>query len=127
MISDRIKMVRERNGLSQTEFGARLGISRDVVNNIENNRLKRPEQQTPIYKLVCKEFGVDEHWLLTGEGSMIALQTDAERLSAWIAKHARNESDEFKRRFIAALVDLSDEDWKVIQRFVESMNKTPDA
>ncbi len=127
MISDRIKAVREKYELSQADFGARLGISRDVVNNIENNRLKRPEQQAPIYKLVCKEFGIDEHWLLTGEGSMLPIQTDAERLAAWVSKHARTESDEFKRRFIAALIDLSDKDWEVIQRFVESMNKAPDA
>lgn len=56
--------------LSQNEFGERLGVSRDVINNIEHNRLSRPEQKEPLYRLICQEFNVNECWLRTGEGDM---------------------------------------------------------
>lgn len=67
-ISDRIKELRKLLGLSQEEFGQILGVSRDVIGNIEYDRLKRPEQKEPIYKLICEKFNVNESWLRTGEG-----------------------------------------------------------
>lgn len=36
----RIREVRKMAGLTQAEFGERLGVSRDVIGNIEYNRLK---------------------------------------------------------------------------------------
>ena len=42
---ERIKYFRkEVKKLSQEKFGEELGVSRDVINNIESNRLKMPEQ-----------------------------------------------------------------------------------
>jgi transcriptional regulator with XRE-family HTH domain len=58
--------------MTQTEFGEALGVKRDVINNIENNRLKNPEKQEPIYRLMCEKFNVSEEWLRTGEGEMFA-------------------------------------------------------
>lgn len=69
-ISDRIKEIRKSLKLSQEEFGQILGVSRDVIGNIEYDRLKRPDQKEPIYKLICEKFNVDETWLRTGEGEM---------------------------------------------------------
>ena len=68
MISDRIKEIRQKCGLSQADFGKRLGVSRDVVSNIENERLKNPGQKESLYRLICATFGVDEHWLRAGDG-----------------------------------------------------------
>lgn len=42
IIGARIKDVRRKVGLSQADFGARLGVSRDVISNIETDRLKTP-------------------------------------------------------------------------------------
>lgn len=70
---DRIKLLRtEELHMTQTEFGEALGVKRDVINNIENNRLKNPEKQEPIYRLMCEKFNVSEEWLRTGEGEMFA-------------------------------------------------------
>lgn len=56
--------------MSQAAFGERLGVNRDVINNIENNRLARPEQKLSLYKLICSEFNVNEEWLLNGTEPM---------------------------------------------------------
>lgn len=70
---ERIKLLRtEQLHMTQTEFGEALGVKRDVINNIENNRLKNPEKQEPIYRLMCEKFNVSEEWLRTGEGEMFA-------------------------------------------------------
>ncbi len=68
-MNDRIKRIRKNAELSQTNFGAKLGVSRDVINNIENGRV---EPKPLIIKHICSVFGISEHWLRTGEGPMEA-------------------------------------------------------
>lgn len=72
-ISERVKELRKEHlHLSQSAFGERVGVSRDVINNIERDRLAKPEQKTALLKLICKEFNVNEEWLLNGYGTMLA-------------------------------------------------------
>ena len=49
IIGARIKDVRRKVGLSQADFGAHLGVSRDVISNIETDRLKNPGQKESLY------------------------------------------------------------------------------
>ena len=70
---DRIRELRKNHlHLSQTAFGERLGVSRSVINNIELNALARPDQKLSLIKLMCREFSVNEEWLLNGTEPMIA-------------------------------------------------------
>lgn len=70
-IYERIRELRKNHlKMSQTEFGERLGVSRSVINNIENNLLAQPNQKLPLYKLICSEFNVNEDWLLNGNEPM---------------------------------------------------------
>lgn len=54
--------------MTQKDFADALGVSRDEINNIEGNRLKKPEQKRPLLRLMCRQFNVDEHWLLDDIG-----------------------------------------------------------
>lgn len=65
MLSERIRQLRESLGLSQAAFGSRLGVSRDVVNNLERGRVEIKEH---VVKLICSEYHVSEEWLRTGSG-----------------------------------------------------------
>lgn len=68
---DRIKELRKKHlRMSQAAFGEKLGVNRDVINNIENNRLAKPDQKLSLIKLMCKEFSVNEEWLLSGTEPM---------------------------------------------------------
>ena len=70
-IYDRIRELRKKHlKMSMEVFGKHLGVNRDVINNIENNRLAKPEQKLSLYKLICKEFNISEDWLLNGTGNM---------------------------------------------------------
>ena len=70
-IYERIWELRKKHlRMSRSAFGERLGVNRDVINNIENNRLSRPEQKLSLYKLICSEFNVNEEWLLNGTEPM---------------------------------------------------------
>lgn len=64
---ERIRELRKNDfRLSQEAFAERLGVTRDVIGNIELNRLARPEQKLSLIKLMCKEFDVNEDWILNG-------------------------------------------------------------
>lgn len=62
-----IKELRKIKGLNQTEFGKKLGVSRDVINNVENDRVELKENMVIT---ICAIFHVRREWLLTGEGPM---------------------------------------------------------
>lgn len=65
-IHERIKILRKDYcKLTQTAFGDRISITRDMVNNIERGRV---EIKDHIIKLICSEFSVNEDWLRTGNG-----------------------------------------------------------
>lgn len=88
---DRIRILRKDYlKLSQTAFGERLGVNRDVINNIENNRLARPDQKLSLIKLMCKEFSVSEKWLLDGTEPMF-IEPDAFSLDRFVKEHDADE------------------------------------
>lgn len=60
-------MVREALQLSQREFGERLGVSRDVISNMEYGRV---QPKKLLLKHICDLYGVNAQWLDTGEGPM---------------------------------------------------------
>lgn len=63
----RIKEIRQVLGLSQREFGEKLGVSRDVISNIEYNRV---EPKDIFLRHLCETYNVNEVWLNTGIGDM---------------------------------------------------------
>lgn len=53
--------------LSQREFGEKLGVSRDVISNLEYGRVQPKEL---LLRHICDLYGVNEDWLKTGKGKM---------------------------------------------------------
>lgn len=66
-MNDRLRLLREETGLSRAAFGQKLGVSGDVINNLERGRV---EIKDHIIKLVCSEFSINEDWLRNGTGEM---------------------------------------------------------
>lgn len=123
-IRDRIKATRKQLGMSQAEFGKRLGVSRDSINDIENDRLKKPEQKEPLYRLICAEFDVSEQWLRTGEGEMFVQLSRDEEIAAFVGKALSDETDTFKKRLIAALAQLDEPEWELLEKMVVKIAET---
>ena len=120
-VYERIRQLRkEILKLSQTDFGNKLGVNRDVINNIENNRLARPDQKLSLIKLMCKEFGVNEEWLLTGEGEPFVKKTREEEIHDFVMSIPIDDMI-FKERFAAALSKMAPNDWELIGRMVERL------
>lgn len=66
-ISERLKLLRENLGLTQTLMAHDLGIDRSHVGNIENASKKASDS---LVKHICLRYGVSEVWLRDGAGEM---------------------------------------------------------
>nr|DAL72559.1 MAG TPA: ESX-1 secretion-associated regulator [Caudoviricetes sp.] len=108
--------------MSRRVFGERLGVSESVIVNIEYDRLKRPDQKESLYKLICKEFNVNEEWLRTGNGEMF-IQLTRDQLITDFAADLIMENDTFKKRLVEALAKLDESEWDVLEKLAESLIK----
>ena len=120
-MNNRIREVREHFKLTQTEFGERLGVSRDVIGNIEYNRLKNPKQKEPIIKLICSTFGVNEIWLRSGEGEMFQAMTEDEELAAYLGDVMNDEPEIFLRRLTLEMKNWAPAVWQMLEEICKRL------
>lgn len=125
-IGERIEILRKDLSMSRRVFGERLGVSESVIVNIEYDRLKRPEQKESLYKLICKEFNVNEEWLRTGEGEMFVSLDRKEQIAQLTVDLFKGEKDSFKERLLLALSKLDENEWKVLEKIAEDLTKKKD-
>lgn len=121
-IGERIEILRKDLSMSRRVFGERLGVSESVIVNIEYDRLKRPDQKESLYKLICKEFNVNEEWLRTGNGEMFVPLTRNQLITDFTANLIM-EDETFKKRLVEALAKLDESDWEVLEKLAESLIK----
>ena len=62
-MNGRIKLIRKTLGISQRDFGQKIGISDTAVSKLESGE-RNPSEQT--LKSICREFNVDYFWLTEG-------------------------------------------------------------
>lgn len=101
---------------TQAELAAELGTSRDAINNIEQDRLKRPEQKEPLLRLMCEKYGINEPWLLSGIGEMRRSVDRDEEIAAFMGTIAKGGDDDFRRRLVSVLCRLDTAEWELLEK-----------
>lgn len=120
-IYERIRLLRKNHlHLSQEEFGARLGVSRSVIKNIEANALRRPEQKEPIYKLICKEFNVSYLWLTQGIEPM---ENESDYTSMAQIDDIMAGENETAKSIFKAFARLDEKEWALLARIIKDISK----
>ena len=74
--NERIQEVRKTLGMTLEKFGQRLGVTKVAISNIEKGHRNVTEQ---MKKSICREYGVNEAWLTSGNGKMF-LSDEVKRL-----------------------------------------------
>lgn len=122
-MNERIKAVRLALGISQEEFGKRLGVTRGAITNIELNKV---EPKPLFVDLICREFNVNEDWLKNGAEPMFLQRSRNEEISAFFGDLLNGEPD-FKHRLISVMSRLSVDQWQMLadmaNMLVEEMQK----
>lgn len=73
ILKERVKQLRSALGLTQQKFADRLGLKRQTIAAYEIGNIE-PSESTLL--LICKEFGVNKDWMLTGNGEMYDILED---------------------------------------------------
>ena len=113
-INDRIRELRKDKGLTMEQFGARIGLGKSAVNKIEKGINGTTEQTV---QSICREFGVSEVWLRTGDGPMLD-DTSGSILDRLVAEY---HLDDRKRAILTAFLKLSPADQDAILRYVDGV------
>lgn len=69
-INDRVRAIRESEGLTRAQFADRLGVSASEITNVEFAKIKNMVSKESLFRSISAEFGVSLDWIKTGEGSM---------------------------------------------------------
>lgn len=117
-MKDRIKQIRKEAGLTQVEFGEKLGVKGNTVTGYETG-LRNPTDA--VILSICREFGVNEEWLRTGTGEMFIPETKDEQISKMLADVLKCEDSDFKKRLIVALSKMDDTGWNALEKFIDSI------
>lgn len=119
-MNQRIKKIRKDFGLTQEEFGKRLGVKRNTVATYE---MGRGEPINAIISLICKEFGVNEEWLREGKGNPYKSRTKNQEIQEFANNLMEDMDESFKKKFILALSKLNESDWMTLQKLIDEMIK----
>lgn len=111
MISERFKQLRDELGKSQTEFGAGIGVSRSVINNIERGVT---EPSDVFLNHLCVVYNVNRAWLETGAGERFEQTTEQDETAKLIESISESPA---MRSLLATWAQLSDENKAVFERF----------
>lgn len=118
-MNTRLKQIRKEQHLTQAEFGKRIGLKGNYIYILES--ATQPITDNVVTN-VCREFGIREEWLRTGNGEMYRTNSQSAAAIEWAAAQLSGE-DSFQKRFLEALSRLPVEHWDIIENLVEELNK----
>ena len=115
---ERIKQIRKDSKMTQQSFAEFLGVSKS---NVESYELGRRIPSDSFISLLESKLNVNREWLETGEGNAYVPVTENQQIAAFINRVMADKPESFRKRFILALSNLSDDGWKMLGEFLDNL------
>lgn len=122
-MNERIKKLRKALDLTQQKFADQLGVKRNTVAQWELGINALTDQTVTS---ICREFNVNEDWLRNGTGDMFIEMSPSDEIAQFAGELMAESDDSFKKRLISGLAMLDDTGWKVLEDFLDSIQKKRD-
>lgn len=116
-INSRIAAVINASGLTKTAFAERLKVSQQHISRLAKDGT--PSDRTIVD--ICREFGVNEHWLRTGEGEMFVRLSREEEITKFLMTVIRDPDSEFQRQLLATMAKLEPAQWKLMEQMLDNL------
>lgn len=116
-IGKRIRTLRKKLKLSQTEFGNSIDLSASAISDLEVGRTSVTERNI---KLICSEFDVDYIWLTTGEGEMFSTNKEDDEYKTLI-DNIMNGENEFHKNLFKTLAKLDENELKTLENIIDKL------
>lgn len=81
-MKDRLKKLRKELDLTQQAFADKIGMKQNTIAQYE---MGRTTPSDAIIFSICREFGVNEKWLRSGDGEMFEELTDQQKILKYTA------------------------------------------
>ena len=117
-MKERIKTIRKNLGLTQSEFGAKVGVKGNTITGYETG-IRSPSDA--VIFSICREFNVNEDWLRSGIGEMFIPLPDDEGLNL-ILMEIQESDDVLIKAILRSYWLLSDDKKRVIRELVENIS-----
>lgn len=107
-MNTRISFIIKELKVTKSEFAKRLGVSAAFISQVCSGASGISDRTISD---ICREFGVDEIWLRTGEGEPFRQESRDEEIMRFASQTIQG-SDEFKKALVSMLAKLDPEDWE---------------
>lgn len=119
-ISERIaKVVDENCRGNKSAFARAINITPAFAAQLYTGQ-REPSERTIAD--ICRVFGVSKLWLDTGEGEMYVKRSLNQELDMMVTTLMNDADESFKKRFVAALLQVPPEGWDAIEEFVNKLS-----
>ena len=115
-MNNRIKEIRRKAELTQTQFGERVGLQQNSIARIEAGTRVPSEA---VIKAICREFHIRPEWLMHGEGPM-TVPTASKTLDEVARRYS--ESRTF-RAILDVYAGLDDTSRTMFERYVQRLTE----
>lgn len=117
-----IKKLREELNLTQKQFAETIGISRANLGAIENGKVKLTDR---VARDICREFGVNEDWLLNNNGKMFIDLDEDKELQILLGKLLAGENPIIADALLT-LNKLDENSLNIVAKMIAALKKEGD-
>lgn len=87
-MKEQLKKLRKHLDMTQQAFADKIGMKQNTIAQYE---MGRTVPSDAIVFSICREFGVNENWLRTGDGEMFEELTEQQKLMKYTALLLKNK------------------------------------
>ena len=116
-INERIKVLREHLGLTQTALAEKINRAPNTINQYEKG--KNIPDRTILD--ICNAFNANELWLRTGSGEMFRQETNVDVELAHQVGRLIKSDDDFTKRLVLEYLKLPPELKTALEEFVDKL------
>ncbi len=114
-MNERIKELRKSLNMTQSEFSAKIGLSRNFIAQIETGT-KVPSDRT--ISDICREFKINEEWLRDGKGPMYK---ERDGSFTELLSDLDDSDDDFIKSIIKIYMDLDEDSKKALRKIAKGL------
>lgn len=118
-LNERISLLIKELGTTKTAFAEKLNVSQAFVSQMCSG-VKQPSDRTIAD--ICREFGVSEEWLRTGQGEMFIQISPDEELD-YILGQIGAGADDTIVRIIRAYWNLDEKEKAAIRKLIDNLSQ----
>lgn len=119
-IATRIIKLCDVLNISKSDFARRINVTPSYISKLGKSTESVPSERT--IDDICRVFGVSKLWLKTGEGEMYVKRSLNQELDMMVTTLMNDADENFKKRFVAALLQVPPDGWNAIEEFVNKLS-----